>query len=402
MDSRRLRISIDNILILLIYLGIFLNSASAILCNQVNALGVWNTIISYSRILIVFLDLIYIIFCYLRRKIVLHGYILSVYLFLTYVIIVTILFFSPSFIHLLLNLFPWPLTFVAFYLYGERNRITPFFCKVFAFTVLVFCLLLVRTVQTRGMLGSNVGTIYYAIACLPMILTLCGRNEKIVLSIAISVITLLSAKRAGTIILLVGFSSYFICRVAQTGQLKKKIWRIIILIVLATTATLILSYYITNYNTAVMDKFNKLSDDQGSGRVIIWNKIIESFRSSSSTKQILGHGYHAVPYEINPNGNNIYAHNSFLETLYDLGIIGLAWMIIMIIYMFIIMFRLIKNKNEIGPASVFAMIIVLVLSLVSYFFDESGVIMHIACFWGLVQGLYRKNKYYIIKEALII
>ena len=64
------------------------------------------------------------------------------------------------------------------------------------------------------------------------------------------------------------------------------------------------------------------------GRSAIWENVLEAFNASTLSEKLIGHGYHAFRfykysgYMYILNGN--LAHNDYLNTLYDYGIIGVA------------------------------------------------------------------------------
>ena len=375
MYSKHLKYSIDNVFIILIYLMISLNSVSGIMYLQVSPFEYWEIIIVYTRLIIIALDLTFILIYYLRGVTSTHKLNLCVYLYIAYSFAVSVMFFCPNIIHLVINAFTWPLTFVVFYLYSEKRELPLSFQRVLIITSLLICLFLVRTIQTSDSEETNVGTVYYGITCLPIILAICNTKTKLFFSVAVTI----------------GFVLAFVCHILQTRQIEKKKMRIFGLILLACIAVSTFVYYINNSNNAIIDRFKNITSDQGSGRVVIWNQIMEAFNSSPIINKIFGHGYHAVSFEVMPIGQNIYAHNGFIEALYDFGIVGFVWMVLIMESILYAVVRMIKEKDLFAPASLMAITIVIVFSCVSYFFDESGTIMHFICFWGIVQGR-RSNK----------
>ena len=106
------------------------------------------------------------------------------------------------------------------------------------------------------------------------------------------------------------------------------------------------------FDLNILNRLFAISVDGGSGRIKIWNLIIERYRLSSTIDKIFGHGFHAVLYRIAPLGISRYAHNSFLETLYDYGAIGLMLIVMLTIRITTITVKMARQKHPLAPAMV--------------------------------------------------
>ena len=71
----------------------------------------------------------------------------------------------------------------------------------------------------------------------------------------------------------------------------------------------------------IFDRFSKLSTDGGSGRDVIWAITLQAFNVSNLREKIWGHGFQSVYYRLRPGGFSRFSHNSYIEYLYDYGII---------------------------------------------------------------------------------
>ena len=110
---------------------------------------------------------------------------------------------------------------------------------------------------------------------------------------------------------------------------------------------------------------------------------------------MIGHGYHAFRfytysgYMYILNGN--LAHNDYLNTLYDYGIIGVTVYVSFLLSMIKELLLLIKKKSEIAPAFTFSIVLLGFLTFVSYFGIESRIINYVAIFWGYTLAIKRFN-----------
>ena len=119
---------------------------------------------------------------------------------------------------------------------------------------------------------------------------------------------------------------------------------------------------------------------------------MNKYRNAGTIKKVFGHGFHAVPIIIRPFNRYLFAHSSFVEVLFDFGIIGLVGMIGGILWLLICLIRMIKKRILFAPIMAYSLVIVLLLSAVSYFFEESKMILPVAMTCGMCIGyLERKN-----------
>lgn len=79
------------------------------------------------------------------------------------------------------------------------------------------------------------------------------------------------------------------------------------------------------------------------GRSEIWNMLCRDFTSRSAASQIFGIDFVSDQYEIQP-GFFPNAHNSYLKTMYSIGILGLALFVTFMIYL-IYEFGRVKNRT---------------------------------------------------------
>ena len=378
-------------LIYIILFFIFLTAITYILVTQDDLTNSsWWKLVRYSKLGITLFCSIYLISHTLRFK-TLDIKTVKIFFCLFYISVIGIVTYFPGLFALFSDVFAWPLVYLVFYLYSKKHNDLRHLGVIVPFFHLLICILLVRTFVIRFLGGyANPGSVYHAVAFLPMVLLLANKKTKLFLSVFTAVLLFLSAKRTGLIALISGFVCYSLTIVAIQTSTTKKVKKILSIIFFGILIFLIAMYY-SNIVDNIFQRFSSISYDQGSGRTVIWQMVIDGFRNSGFIRKMFGHGIQTVPVYLRPFNKHLFSHNSYLEYLYDLGIVGLTFLFLLILGMFISVIRLIKQKNKFAPTAVFVFCIILCFSLFSYCFDESNYILMLSCYWGLMRGQCFKN-----------
>lgn len=286
----------------------------------------------------------------------------------------------------------WILVFCLYYMYGRKKNISnnSIFGNIVIFGTVLFCIIVAPNLRAHIMgqdpQGGIIGTIYYLIGYLGLILLVCSNKQKIVFSAVVSVMLLFSSKRAGLIVVVLGLLGYFFADAMIEGRVRermKKYGKIIIVLIVGLIAA---SFLIEYFSLNILERLSSIATDGGSDRDIIWANILNRYRESDMLHKLFGHGFHAVPEIIRPFNRYIFAHNGFLEALFDFGVLGLTTMIAGILWLCVCTLKMIKRKAAYAPVMVYTMAMVFIFSLVSYFFEEARYIMPAAVIGGLCIG----------------
>ena len=141
----------------------------------------------------------------------------------------------------------------------------------------------------------------------------------------------------------------------------------------------------SRFGIDVLGRFSELSSDGGSGRNIVWAKVLASFSNSDLKRKIFGHGINSVFQTVTIYSDvRIKAHNDFIETLHDYGYFGLFLLIAFIIMLFREWYYQFREHTEQLAIYSFSMIVTIFFATFSYFFIESTVINYMAVYWGIV------------------
>ena len=382
----RLRFDFDQVMIFLILIFTFLNSYAHIASTTAGMPAFWSRAIMTFKLIILGLDVIYVIGWYIANKrIAFHASVINTYLYLFYMCVPTLLFIHPSLPAFMADAFAWPFTYIAYYLYAKKHTLTSFYRRGLAIACVLTAYAMVRCILARDLKGTNVGGINRLVAYLPMVLLLFKKQKlsRLLLIVVIVSVTLFSLKRAAALSVILGFVAYYACYMILNRGKKAVSTGMKAILVMAVVLAIVMYSDIGNN---LLARFETMGDDEGSGRYAIWRETLEAVGRSSTLKKMIGHGYHALPYDIRVFGIAVYAHNSYVETLYDLGYIGAVWLIGIVVWMLFSLLHSVWTKNEDAPYGAVALSIVLVISSFSYFFEDSGTAVLIASFWGMFQG----------------
>ena len=155
----------------------------------------------------------------------------------------------------------------------------------------------------------------------------------------------------------------------------------------------IIVFYLENAGRIqILDRFARLGDDGGSGRDVIWSIVLNAYHSSGLVQRLFGHGFQSVYYILRPGGFYRFAHNSYIEYLYDYGTVGLILLLVFIIALIVSTIDMVRRKARFAPVMCLLLVISVFLGMFSYFFEESNIIMPVAVAYGVILGMDKKEK----------
>lgn len=189
--------------------------------------------------------------------------------------------------------------------------------------------------------SAAINAIYYVVVLLPYVLIMRNKLLKILGSIIIVLISLVSLKSTAILlVIVVALLFYF----SNKKRVSIKTFTLpIVLIIVYVIVSLFLSYFydIDIYKTFVLANLQ----DGGNGRVDIWTDVIRRFQNNSIFEKIFGVGYEGVS-KTSAMMFNYSAHNDFLEILFDYGIVGLVFFLLTIFELIKELIKMYKCKYE--------------------------------------------------------
>ncbi len=302
-----------------------------------------------------------------------------------------------------LDILIWPLVYIIFKNYTRKNDIPKIFGRLTEVAMIIVLLLSIPLIIKHrsgfGDVGGVIFYVYYCITFLPMVLYTVEKDKvKNVLFLFTILILVLSTKRSGTIVAVVGYAIYLFTNVSVRRDIRNKLkrkWKYI-LGFCVVAFLIILSDKVFSFS--ILSRLRNIGIDRGSGREAIWIEVIDAFTISKSNIKIFGHGFQAVYYQLKPYGIDRLAHNSFIEFLYDYGYIGLGIFLGFLVTQLLRAWKAVRRKNNYAPEMLYSILVAVVFGLTSYFFEESAIIVPIAAFWGCISGESCKDKSRILKR----
>ncbi|MBR3811547.1 MAG: O-antigen ligase family protein [Agathobacter sp.] len=207
--------------------------------------------------------------------------------------------------------------------------------------------------------------------------------------------TFLSNKRAGFIALCIGLILYFLLDVKTHDRTNfSKMIRRLALLVAGIYVLYRVSYYIdSTLGFGIYDRLNRISMDQGSGRSKMYSKVWQAICESDWMEVLFGHGMNTAGKVAGAG----YAHNDYLEILYDYGVFPFVCIVIFVLLIICQAIQMIKRRSPYAPAFVLSVVIGITLSMFSYFLVFYTFVTCIMAFWGYA---IKMEKLRLLKEEV--
>ena len=155
---------------------------------------------------------------------------------------------------------------------------------------------------------------FFIMVYLPFVLMMDNkRSIKLIMYLVFLVLAFISLKRSIIIAFMASSIVYLLLISHKKLYLKWYFW------VLLVSLYFFINYFLGFISETLLYRFSNMSEDGGSGRDIMYKRILEAFVNSDAGNIFFGHGFQSVR---SLDSDNRLAHNDFLELLYDFGIFG--------------------------------------------------------------------------------
>jgi O-antigen ligase len=294
----------------------------------------------------------------------------------------------------------WPLIYFLFYTIAlndkNENHINILIKKVVPILFIIFFvqyLLIIRTkniaihyVDSQSFLSSN--QVFFVTLLFPFAFLQKKQKYKYAFLFLGLIAAILSFKRSALIYtsLIILVAVYF-----DFFKLKKKrfVKNFLIGCIFISLSFLAYDYINKLTDESISLRFEKISEDRGSGRLDIYEAVWNKYRNQSWEYKVLGIGFNGVrnkQWVSLGSGEYYSAHNDFLEILCDFGIIGIVIYLIFVIMIIrrIQYLRLLDNKYY--QANIAAFIIFFVMSMVSHLVIYPTYFAYLVIIWAITEG----------------
>lgn len=244
--------------------------------------------------------------------------------------------------------------------------------------------------EVNFFLTNHLASSYYVLYALPLVLLFKSKWIKLLAIIVVTIILFSSFKRSGVLALAVSLVVYIM--ISQFVKKKLKPASVLTAIALIAIAGVAFYFLATDNSTGntILDRFENVDQDQGSGRIPLWEQTIRMIEDQDLSNQIIGNGFNTVLRE---STLQLSAHNDFLETAYDFGIIGLLIYIGAFFTLFFVVFKMIRKKSRYAPSIAMLAVIYAIQSMTSHVIIYYWANVFMLSF-GYMIGKFQKDETY--------
>ena len=304
-------------------------------------------------------------------------------------------------LHQILTIMTWPMIYTLFYSYtmvalkktDEYTRETEKFKKILAAFIIVMAVvsipLIQRNLSGQGRAGELIFPVYFFLTAMSMVIMFFPKKN--LFWVVPCIMIMFTTKRAGLLVIVCGLFLSQIAEYHMAKTLKKKWKKMLTIAAISVAAVIAMVFLVQTFNLNILQRFMEISEDGGSGRIQIWDRVYLSYSSGSIFERLFGQGYQSVT-RLMLTGRAILAHNDYLEILHDYGIIGL---VLFSIWLFQVLSNFVKmwyRRDRFLPSYCYTLSAMILLSVLSYFFIQSYLINFTACYLGIVMALSTNNK----------
>jgi hypothetical protein len=289
----------------------------------------------------------------------------------------------------LLEVIYGPLLFLFFY---ETSRRNPERCRIsnaVFISLLMFCSALFFTVfryqnmyLARG--AAVLNDAYYLLLLLPWVLFLPQVVWRYAGVVLIAIVVLWSLKRTATLALVISLLVYII---AEKSRLRKGFgWGSLIGLCALVFISVQMYTFVDDQSDGLLSiRISSASDDQGSGRMYVYQEVFRLQGKSTMDEWILGHGHDTVrKFNTMQESEYLSAHNDWLEVLFDYGLPALVLYGCLHFLLLRYTFRLLATRAYLGPSMAASYALFFVISLTSHLVLYASYFGYLMAFWGLI------------------
>lgn len=286
----------------------------------------------------------------------------------------------------IVELFAWLCILYVFYLYayryqGNKNLFLLGIPLMIVYTIMFWNVYLNKSINVYGLYNI----VFLSVFTLPFVLTIKRNVIKWFFICIIFAAVIASYKRSAMLIILLSVIYYLVSMLSNGKSINTKIKYILIAIIVIVISYRMYIYVQTEFQLDWTVRIQEIQSGGGSGRLDIWSTLINYMKNQNIMSWIFGHGYRTTVSVVS-------AHNDFLEILFDYGVIGFFFYILLIVYIVKYGLRMKRDGYEYYRAYFVSLIIFLVYSFFGQLFIITQCFFELCMFWGIALADYRKKK----------
>ena len=276
-----------------------------------------------------------------------------------------------------------PMTFVLFFTIGKQSE------KVKTIAIVGFVLIFIVSTYliynnlshfAGIVVGKEMGytnLVYWCLCPLPVLLLFEKKWGRILAISVTTLIVILTGKRSATLAITIIILLFFL-NVRREKYAFKGYFAIIIAIL---AMYFIVSKYAEGSFVGILDRMEALEEDQGNGRLDIYEDVLQELGKGDIADWLLGRGFGSIYQTGHTN-----AHNDALQMLFEYGVVGFMVYVVMLVFIIKRMVLLRKCKSDYYVSYASSVVIALVLGAVSNLFVYYSYFSFLCVYWGIVEA----------------
>lgn len=273
------------------------------------------------------------------------------------------------------------------YMYRNDKDITYFanLCSIGLIILSLYACTQQMNIRVDTSSDAGLNELYIILMALPFLYIISNKYIRYFGSAVVLIMVLLSLKATALLAVISGILVYYIINSILNGKRTSK-W-LLVSLVLAVLLYLYLEsindFLMTRLNVSWLSKIELSGSSGGSGRTDIWINTVRLQMDSSIFEWIFGHGYNTVVNQL-----DFSAHNDFLESLYDFGLIGFTAYILLYGFLIRQVKLMLDLKHKYAPALGMSICMFFVISMFSHLLIVPSLLVNCGLFWAVCMASY--------------
>lgn len=280
--------------------------------------------------------------------------------------------------------------FIAYAIFSYRNIEYRSLDKMVMVTTILFTLSFNYSHASRliefDLIGDN--AVFYPLLMIPWISCISNITKRWIMIVIVSLCVITALKRSGIIIMSVSVILLYYSDFLSRKRLQPKTLFTAILVVVGV---LTVYQYKAESIYDISKRFEMIGSDGGNGRDMIYEDVINRYRSEDLIQQVIGKGFNSVKGKDATMA--LSAHNDFLEVLYDFGAIGFSFYVLIhfsLIKWTVLLFR---RRSQLAFPMLISYVCFVVMSMVSHLILYPTYFGLLVSFWAFAECKDRELKY---------
>lgn len=269
--------------------------------------------------------------------------------------------------------------FIAYAIFSYKNITEKHVDNVIMIATIIFASSFTYSHISRiiefDMVGDN--AVFYPLMMIPWIAVMSNKTKRWVMITIVSLCAITALKRSGIIILFISSPLLFYSDFMYKKRLNVKT---VIAAFFVLIGVLFIFHYKADSISDISQRFAMIEKDGGSGRDMIYKDVINRYTNSDMMHQIFGRGFDSVKGK--DKGMSLSAHNDFLEVIYDFGLMGLLFYVLIHLSLIKWTICLFRTGSQLACPVLISYVCFFIMSMVSHLILYPTYFGLLTAFWA--------------------